>query len=520
MSNFQIFIEQDGFLVVNSARNGTYKISRMRKRVSAEECEFGYNVGVNQFFNINVAGNVGDTPTLVLGTDRQWTHEVYDVAAGEEFRISGQGGSAAKLFCFVDGDGKIAYTAPSTFSANGLIVSAPCDGKLYVNALRTTAFSVSKKGTAKVQIPANFEKERSSLVTAEFEHSSDMFDFTQTGGALDGITFGSGLMASIYAKFDALIAAAPHCVKKYDAYNFTGITKPAYASEYETYMYKITWDNWSVANDMIGLNSLHKKRVMLILGGVHGNEQGAQANCYVFAENLVKCKNKDYFSLLSAYDIYIVPVVNGYGSINETRTNGNEVNINRNYPTPDWVLEGAGTPNYSGPSAGSEQETKLIVKLMELLDPNVAIDHHNYFGGTQFYCLPPNFISAREAYKALIDVSFAAIKNYPQYFGSVYQFIANPSSANNVANIDIYPASFGSLCKYSPNPSLAISGTAEMNGCISFDGGVPSADIGGYGSEASSAVGEYMLRAFALRFSEYDLNLNASEINGGYISKL
>jgi protein MpaA len=110
---------------------------------------------------------------------------------------------------------------------------------------------------------------------------------------------------------------------------------------------------------------------ILILGGVHGDEiEGVFA-----AQELLK-----HFMTSFTYklNITLVPQFNLEGVIYKTRGNGNGVDLNRNLPTKDWSPE-IKTPRYHpGPSAGSENENKALMKYLEEKKPKLVVTLHSW----------------------------------------------------------------------------------------------------------------------------------------------
>jgi hypothetical protein len=110
---------------------------------------------------------------------------------------------------------------------------------------------------------------------------------------------------------------------------------------------------------------------------VHGNEPAAVMSAYTIFKAL--CENRNSISRIRNDFIFkVIPVVVPWGYTNDKRWNENGVNINRNFDA-GWVADGEPyTNSYSGESAASEDETK-IVQAWITANPNAAllIDFHN-----------------------------------------------------------------------------------------------------------------------------------------------
>lgn len=118
------------------------------------------------------------------------------------------------------------------------------------------------------------------------------------------------------------------------------------------------------------------KSEILIITGVHGYERVSIAATYLFCKNLCEC-NKKLGEIRNRFVFRVVPVVCPYGFDNDSRTNKNGVNINRNF-AKYWYESGAGTYDYSGLTAASELETQAI---QDWIDNHTSaalfIDYHN-----------------------------------------------------------------------------------------------------------------------------------------------
>jgi hypothetical protein len=176
-------------------------------------------------------------------------------------------------------------------------------------------------------------------------------------------------------------------------------------------------------NEAAGNLSAFPKKKLLIVGAVHGMEYFASVNCYALAAHLLKNISSDLFSILSLFDVWIMPCTNGYGIIHPQRPNANGVDINRNFGTSGWTENGSqeqGT--WSGTTPNSEFEVQLIEGLKDYIHPDFYVDHHCTPGHSkaQFYTESPSKKILARSYDSLVQISDFLVKNYPAYFGSAY----------------------------------------------------------------------------------------------------
>ncbi len=126
-------------------------------------------------------------------------------------------------------------------------------------------------------------------------------------------------------------------------------------------------------------NKIPQGRVLL-LGGVHGDEYSSVSIVFKWLHTL------DQFHS-GLFHWHIVPLVNPDGLLMEksTRTNANSVDINRNFPTPDWNETAlkywtdktdSNPRHYPGSNAASEPETAWLVDEIEKFDPDVIVSVH------------------------------------------------------------------------------------------------------------------------------------------------
>ncbi len=128
---------------------------------------------------------------------------------------------------------------------------------------------------------------------------------------------------------------------------------------------------------------------VLLLGGIHGDELSSVSIVFKWMRILDK-----YHSGLFHWKV--VPALNPDGLLrrNAQRTNANGVDLNRNFPTPDWKKRALGdywirrtgrSPRrYPGPAPLSEPEAYWLAKEIERFRPDVIVSVHAPYGVVDF----------------------------------------------------------------------------------------------------------------------------------------
>ncbi len=132
-----------------------------------------------------------------------------------------------------------------------------------------------------------------------------------------------------------------------------------------------------------------KARVMLI-GGIHADELSSISIVFKWMRILDK-----YHSGLFHWKV--IPLLNPDGLLREgdaLRVNSNGVDLNRNFPTPDWDANALGAywarrtgrnpRRYPGPMALSEPESLWLAKEIERFRPDVIVSVHAPYGVVDF----------------------------------------------------------------------------------------------------------------------------------------
>lgn len=130
---------------------------------------------------------------------------------------------------------------------------------------------------------------------------------------------------------------------------------------------------------------------ILLIGGIHGDEKTASAIVFKWLEKL------DQPATRAANEFHwkIAPVVNPDGLLatHSTRVNANGVDLNRNFPTPNWQTEapqywhrktGGDPRRFPGKAPLSEPESRWVYNQVEQFQPDVIISVHAPFGVLDF----------------------------------------------------------------------------------------------------------------------------------------
>lgn len=118
-------------------------------------------------------------------------------------------------------------------------------------------------------------------------------------------------------------------------------------------------------NPIILLGNKNSKPV-LVIGVFHGDEpQG-------------KFLIEEYLKENNDSRLLFIPCLNPDGMAQNTRTNANGVDLNRNFPTKNWELTEK-NEFFGGACAGSEIETRFIMKIIEKYNPHLILTLHAPF---------------------------------------------------------------------------------------------------------------------------------------------
>lgn len=123
---------------------------------------------------------------------------------------------------------------------------------------------------------------------------------------------------------------------------------------------------------------------VLLVGGIHGDEQTAAAVVFKWMEHLRKNSSQEFHW-------WVAPLLNPDGLLAKkpARVNANGVDLNRNFPTPDWEKEAkhywmiktkSDPRRFPGKAPLSEPESRWVFDAIQNFKPHVIISVHAPFG--------------------------------------------------------------------------------------------------------------------------------------------
>lgn len=141
--------------------------------------------------------------------------------------------------------------------------------------------------------------------------------------------------------------------------------------------YKILEYTKTAKGNLISLCGLsYEKNQALVIGVVHGDESQGE----LLIEKYMSDSKKE--------NLLFIPCLNPDGRDLKTRVNSNGVDINRNFPTENWVLSER-DDYFGGEKPKSEIETQFVINVIEKYQPKSIITLHtpykivNYDGPAQ-----------------------------------------------------------------------------------------------------------------------------------------
>ena len=116
-------------------------------------------------------------------------------------------------------------------------------------------------------------------------------------------------------------------------------------------------------------------------GAIHGNETSTKS----LMDKWIADLEANARALPADISIVVVPIINPDGYAAGTRTNGNNIDLNRNFGTNDWkkditTVTNAPFPGGGGDAPMSQPETKAIASLVSRVGARLVLSYHSIGG--------------------------------------------------------------------------------------------------------------------------------------------
>lgn len=197
---------------------------------------------------------------------------------------------------------------------------------------------------------------------------------------------------------------------------------------------------------------------LLFIGGVHGDEpEGVR-----LAIELKNWLQKNHSEQLHSW--LLIPDINPDGSTKNQRMNSRGVDLNRNFPSPDWSSHAKTERYYPGPHPESEPEVQALCRLIKERKPHLIIHFHSwepcvvYTGAAGKKAA--EILGKNTPYKISEDIGYPTPGSLGQYGSFVHQIPVICIEAQEKSNLDTVWPIFASglqnlLQQYNHNTSTS-----------------------------------------------------------------
>jgi protein MpaA len=147
----------------------------------------------------------------------------------------------------------------------------------------------------------------------------------------------------------------------------------------------------------IELGDPASKRTALVVGCIHGSE----------CAGIAILQRLERLGPIAGVDLWLVPDVNPDGHAAGVRWNARHVDLNRNFP---WRWRHQGGVYDSGPAPGSERETRIAMRLILRLRPQVTIWFHQHLN---MVVLTSGDLALQRRFARLAGLRAGRVPRYP-----------------------------------------------------------------------------------------------------------
>lgn len=155
---------------------------------------------------------------------------------------------------------------------------------------------------------------------------------------------------------------------------------------------------------------------LLFIGGVHGDEpEGVELakKTHLWLENLTHDEQ------LQLTPWALIPCLNPDGYQTDQRTNGNGVDLNRNFPSSDWSPKHSTERYFPGNSPASEPEVKALTQWIKNHHVELIVHCHSWEPSITYTGPPARKIATAMAqsihYRAQDDIGYPTPGSLGQY---------------------------------------------------------------------------------------------------------
>ena len=208
--------------------------------------------------------------------------------------------------------------------------------------------------------------------------------------------------AQIYSAYDTLVTNYPNYVSK------VSLGNDEFGNEIS--LYKFVPPMPSASQDT-------KTPIVFINCGIHGYEKISPIVTYYVMKEIIEHWNTNTILEVFRHDVifYVIPVSNPSGWDANTRTNGNNVDLNRNFPAGFALTEA-----YNGTTPLSQLETQYINSVLANNEIDVFIDFHNF---SRFDDRPQQFMWIVSTDSLTQNVAKKYISRMTRIFKEAYSFV-------------------------------------------------------------------------------------------------
>ena len=153
------------------------------------------------------------------------------------------------------------------------------------------------------------------------------------------------------------------------------------------------------------LSYQESKPRVLFIGGMHGDEPEGVYLAQSLLEWLKQSHPMEWQS-----DWMLITCLNPDGFKRNQRTNAQGVDLNRNFPSKDWLSTAAADRYHPGAKPNSEPEVKALVQLILLTKPVLIIHFHSWqpsliFSGPANHPAP-QYLHLSSGYEVKSDIGY------------------------------------------------------------------------------------------------------------------